>query len=491
MIRNKLFIMLLFLGICSIARGQTTSQYWFDSNYAGVVSKSVSKGTIDVDLSGLQPGVHTLHYLYMDRKVPSSTYSKTFLVPNPRLKGSRAEYWFDQDYSSHVTTTEVGNITVDASGLKPGVHTLNYHQIYESEGVFRIEDGLLRPVPTNYQNNQLDFSTNAGDLVSSTYAYPFLVPEPTAIATKGEYWFDSNYEGRKPLALSAQAVPLDLSGLTPGLHAVRYHALAERGLPSATYTGFFWIGAPASKVKAYHYWVNELTDQLQTVLLETPVADYKLTANIDLPKIPVRTEKYHFEMQDGESKIYAKNTFSIVFENIDGTSVRIEQDYVDYRVSDNIDAILLEPGEQKTVDKSDGIMWFKVEAEEGDMLSFKSNRRCTMHLFSSSNEELWTESGDKVLLMNGTKADTDGTFFLAVQDLTDANAKDITIEYSWNPKGDTNGDKVTNDDDRTTIVNHIIGKNQTGFVEKAADVNKDNKVDVADIVELNNLLNNK
>ena len=114
-----------------------------------------------------------------------------------------------------------------------------------------------------------------------------------------------------------------------------------------------------------------------------------------------------------------------------------------------------------------------------------------MHLFSSSNEELWTESGDKVLLMNGTKADTDGTFFLAVQDLTDANAKDITIEYSWNPKGDANGDKVTNDDDRTTIVNHIIGKNQTGFVEKAADVNKDNKVDVADIVELNNLLNNK
>ena len=41
MIRNKLFLMLLFLGICSIARGQT-SQYWFDSNYGGVVSKRSS-----------------------------------------------------------------------------------------------------------------------------------------------------------------------------------------------------------------------------------------------------------------------------------------------------------------------------------------------------------------------------------------------------------------------------------------------------------------
>ena len=116
MIRTKLFLMLLFLGICSIARGQT-SQYWFDSNYGGAVSKSVSNGTIDVDLTGLEPGVHTLHYLYNNRGVPSSTYSKSFLVPNPQIKGSRAEYWFDQDYSSHVTTTEVGSITIDASSL--------------------------------------------------------------------------------------------------------------------------------------------------------------------------------------------------------------------------------------------------------------------------------------------------------------------------------------------------------------------------------------
>jgi hypothetical protein len=450
--------MLLFLGICSIARGQT-SQYWFDSNYGGAVSKSVSNGTIDVDLTGLEPGVHTLHYLYNNRGVPSSTYSKSFLVPNPQIKGSRAEYWFDQDYSSHVTTTEVGSITIDASSLTPGVHTLNYHQI------------------------------NASDLVSSTYAYSFLVPEPTATATKGEYWFDSNYDGRKPLALSAQAVPLDLSGLTPGLHSVRYHALTANGLPSTTYTGFFWIGAPTSKVKAYHYWVNELTDQIKTVLLETPVANYNLTTQIEVPQVPVRTEKYHFEMQNGQSKIYAKNTLSMVFENVDGTSVRIEQDYVDYRVSNDIDAVLLEPGDKKTVNKSDGIMWFKVVAEEGDMLSFKTNRRCTMHLFSSSNDELWTASGDKVLLLNGTKADTDGTFFLAVQDLTEASAKDITVEYTWNPKGDANGDKEINDKDRTVISDHIVGKKDPeGYNDKAADINNDGVVNVADIVELNNML---
>ena len=462
MIRNKFFIMLLFLGICSIARGQT-SQYWFDSNYDGAVSSGVTKGTIDVDLSGLQPGVHTLHYLCMsDRSgVPSSTYSMPFLVPHPEMKGNSAEYWFDQNYANCVKTTEVGNITVDASALKPGVHTLNYHQLYDRQ------------------------------IVSSTYAYPFLVPEPTATATKGEYWFDGNYEGRKQLALSTQAVAIDLSGLTPGLHAVRYHALTAEGLPSTTYTGLFWIGTPESKVKAYHYWVNDLTDQLQTVALETPVANYKLTAQIDVPKLAIRKEMFHFEIQDEQPKVYAKNTFNIMFENVDGSSIRYEQDYVDYRVSEDIEATLLEPNNKQTVSKPDGLLWFKVEAKVGDMLCFSTNRRCTMHLFSPSEpgKELWTASGQETLSMGGAKADMDGTFYLAVHDVTDQNVTDITVDYQWTPIGDVNGDTETNEEDRTAIVNYVTGQNPGTFDEEAADINNDGKVDVIDIVELNNILN--
>ena len=92
-------------------------------------------------------------------------------------------------------------------------------------------------------------------------------------------------------------------------------------------------------------------------------------------------------------------------------------------------------------------------------------------------------------MQNGTKADTDGTFFLAVQDLTEASAKDITVEYTWNPKGDANGDKEINDKDRTVISDHIVGKKDPeGYNDKAADINNDGVVNVADIVELNNML---
>lgn len=457
MIRNKLYIMLMFLGICNIARGQTDAVYWFDRDFTNRVSIPVSS-SIDVDASGLDPGVHTLYFLYMDNNsgVPSSTYSKSFLVPNPQLKGNSAEYWFDQKYSSRVTTTNIGNITVDASGLGPGLHTLYYHQLY-----------------TNGQ-------------ASSTYAYSFLVPKPQAKAARGEYWFDRNYDGRKPLALSSEAVAVDLSELTPGLHSLRYHTLDAAGVPSATYSGLFWIGAVALK---YRYWVNDLEEESQTVLFEKTDRNFMHTLQIDVPELPIRTEKYHFEMLEDQPKLYAKNTLTILFDNSDGTTTRHEQDYVDYRVSEDIEAMPLERGDKKTVDKSDGIKWFKVEANEGDMLSFKLSRLCTVHLFSSSNKELWTASGDEVLLTNGTKADIDGSFYLAVQDLADADAKDITVEYCWNPKGDANCDKVTDGKDRDAIVSHIMGENPEVFDETAADINNDNKVNAADVVELNNLLN--
>lgn len=457
---------MLFLGICSIARGQT-SIYWFDSNYDGAVSSGVSKGSINVDVSALQPGVHTLHYLYKDERsgVPSSTYSKTFLVPDPKVKGNSAEYWFDQNYASRITTTEMGNITVDASGLKPGVHTLNYHQIYGTGRTSQTVPG------------QVDNPAYANGLVSSTYSYPFLVPEPQAIAAKGEYWYDNNYAGRKALDFPSKAVAIDLSGLASGLHAVHYQALTRSGLASSVYTKLFWIMPEPSMIKAYYYWVNDLTDQMQQVLLETPASNYKLTAQIDVPEVPIRMEKYHFEVFDGKPKMFAKNTLTIMFENSDGTSVRHEQDYVDYRVSKDVEAPLLNNGDKLTFDKPEGIVWYKVKANEGDSIAFKTSHPCTMHLFSSTGTELWTASGDKVLKMSGARADTDGEFYLALQDVS-SNSKEVTLEYYWEEK------KVFSAEDLITITKLML----SGKYDKIFDLNEDNIINVADIVLLVKIL---
>ena len=66
--------------------------------------------------------------------------------------------------------------------------------------------------------------------------------------------------------------------------------------------------------------------------------------------------------------------------------------------------------------------------------------------------------------------------------------------YSWNKYktikeiGDANSDGNVDEMDMIAIANHIMGETLEDFDEKAADMNGDQKIDVADIVELINQL---
>ena len=58
-------------------------------------------------------------------------------------------------------------------------------------------------------------------------------------------------------------------------------------------------------------------------------------------------------------------------------------------------------------------------------------------------------------------------------------------------KGDANGDGVVNDADVKDVSSHIMGMTPKGFNKDAADVNNDNKVNAADIVLINKIINKK
>ncbi len=450
---RHIFITVLLAGLCSIARGQT-SLYWFDNDHEAATASSVKNGTINVDCSTLTPGMHTLHYLYQTAQgVQSSTYSKPFFV-NHHAKGETAEYWIDQYFTSRKKTTTVsGVITLNVDTLLPGFHTINYHQL-SSDGV-----------------------------PSSVYCHAFYVPGHST-ASKGEYWFDSDFANRKQLALSSKAVSIELGDLGPGLHAVHYHVLSADGVASAAYTKLFWIVGESTSLCAYHYWVNDLTDGIKNVRLDGTVALH--TLSLDVPELPLRTVNFHFEMTNGQPMAYAKNTLNLVLEATDGSCPRIERDYVDYRVSEAIDATLLLPETPQTVAKPEGLKWFKVEAAKGDSLAFKTSAACTLQLFSPTGGELWKVSGNDAKKFSGCRADDGGTFYLAVHDVTDTKATDVTISYLWEaakPSGDVNGDNNVDVADIATVIDVMAGS-VTGDAGKAADVNGDGNVDVADIATI-------
>jgi len=54
--------------------------------------------------------------------------------------------------------------------------------------------------------------------------------------------------------------------------------------------------------------------------------------------------------------------------------------------------------------------------------------------------------------------------------------------------GDVNGNGGVDIGDAVSIVNYLVGKESTNFVEKAADTNKNGQVDIGDAVTIVNYL---
>lgn len=68
------------------------------------------------------------------------------------------------------------------------------------------------------------------------------------------------------------------------------------------------------------------------------------------------------------------------------------------------------------------------------------------------------------------------------------NVTTFNVDFGDRLLGDVNGDGAVNIADAVCIVNHVVGKANSTFVEAAADVNNDGVVDIADAVKIVNLV---
>lgn len=127
-------------------------EYWFDNSYNEVVKEEVS-GEVsmilarDINVTGLQNGLHTLSIRFKDaRNVWSSAVSRFFMkFPESTISGDNAithlEYWFDSsvDAKNEQPITEAGSVkfigTADVSSLAEGLHTISY-RFKDSRGLY-------------------------------------------------------------------------------------------------------------------------------------------------------------------------------------------------------------------------------------------------------------------------------------------------------------------------------------------------------------------
>ena len=201
--------------ISTAAAAQTTiagGEYWIDG--AIDARQALSSGA-SIDISALQPGLHTLTVRVKDSNgLWSNQMARIFFVSPPGRTDATSvtacEYWIDGVKKPEYTTLNIQ--AIDISDLTPGLHKI----------LVRVKDNL--------------------GIWSNQVARIFFVSPPgrsdATSVTACEYWIDG-VKKSEYTTLNTQII--DISGLTPGLHKILVRVKDNLGIWSNQVARIFFV----------------------------------------------------------------------------------------------------------------------------------------------------------------------------------------------------------------------------------------------------------
>ena len=246
---------------------------------------------------------------------------------------------------------------------------------------------------------------------------------------------------------------LDVADLDDGLHRIAYMLSNGKGVTTKVQTHFFTkIPIGGYGTVEYWYWLNDQQgEDIHKVKLTERQNPFSMLTLLPVDEQPIRSSQFEFRIVGGKPYIYAKNTFHARFYDASGRFVDLNSDYVDERVhkevaeTTTLEAISLNApvrGPLKSpettikslrVDRmaENEITWFKMTAEPGDSLQFHLDRAATMQLFSPSGKEVYSAGGADALQWGGVHAEENGTYYLALHDVTATYGSSLTLYYEF------------------------------------------------------------
>lgn len=384
--------------------------YWFDDDTA-IQIMDISHGVQLLDASSLQDGLHTLHYQVLcDNRQTTSTYSSVFLRVNNKTDVTVAHslrYWFDDDQVVTEVGISDGVQLLDASMLTDGLHTVHF-QIIDNKGM-------------------------VGSIMSSVFMK--MDAEERTTAQSLRYWFDDDASSLKVVDVAKGTQTLDVSNLITGLHTLCYQLIDSDGKVGSPVTRLFMkdfdklVAEGENRITKYKYWLNDRSENMQTVELNGVANPYELITLLSVQKMPIRSKQFHFEVTDGQPTMYADNTFHIRFHDTVGYFIDGDKSFVDYRVKQ-----VVEPaGEMQTTQtfervSENDIRWYTVQLLPGDTVAFRMSQPATLQLFAPSGEEVFRTSESASMQWDGTHVWKEGTYYLAVHDVTGSQSS-MTLDY--------------------------------------------------------------
>lgn len=457
--------------------GPKTFTYWFDNGYREAVTATVTDGTAVLDVSQLTDGMHFMHIAYdMDGQ---NSLPKTAVFWKQPLEGQlRYRLWMDNDPGTQQSGDYNGQpIELDVSAMDDGFHILHaqiegrgtasipYTQMFikvpQTVGVdyltclFMVDSEVYKQERVPAEGGAVHWEFDATSIPQGLHKAQGLIVTPSGVASNVQeaffyrtmttaekaamqcyYSIDGDTHRHQAGKLTGDLFhfDLDVSELSDGFHRLSYMLMDPNGASSKVMSAFF-IKTPlgGNGITQYTYWLNDNEENMHSVQLEERTNPFKLITLLPVEACPIRSSCFCFEVEDGQPMVYARNDLHVRFYDVAGRITEASERYVDYNVGEEVtDVVALADSEGKVSEdrpEENGILWYSMDAVIGDSLSVKSNRACTLQIFAPDGEEVYAASGAESVAFGGCHAYKDGTYYIALHDVTATGGTDVELSY--------------------------------------------------------------
>ena len=480
---RKYILLLIALCLHVAARGQTEYEfeYWFDNDRSTLQKghSSMASWQIEADISSLDEKLHAIHVHVCDSDSIFSVPVTRHFIKASNLSEMKIRCWFDGDFSTMQEGENTGNVILfDVANLADGYHTLQiqadggsgaisapitkgFVKIPQTIGVedftclCMIDNKVFKQEKVPVGQGIVTWDIDVSSLSQGFHRILIQIVTPSGAASNvwqsfflrdatleeyGElkcvYAIDGAefYSEAGTMTNGIFHFDLDVSSLENGLHQITYMLNNGKGVTTQTRTQFF-IKTPlgGNGISEYWYWLNEQDEeQIQKISLPEQKETFQLISLLPVESQPIRSKLFQFRVEDGKPVMYAKNDIHLRFFDAAGRFTNISKQYVDENVKQEVtDVTPILSNIRKTIPCPSGnkVHWFSLEAQRGDSLIFKSDKACTLQLFSPSGMELYKVSGVESVVFDGSYAPEDGIYYLALHDLTATQGNEVSIEY--------------------------------------------------------------
>ncbi|MBP3842731.1 MAG: hypothetical protein J6E29_03705 [Prevotella sp.] len=465
-------------------RTVNTLRYWFDNDAEHIVSIPITTGATSIDVSQIEPGVHFIYCQAGDRTGMTTDVVTRCFYRQATAQATQWAYWFDDDQDAKHTVQLSGEVAmIDVSELADGIHTIHSQLIGQSPSlvasrmfikipqtenigsmtcICTIDKKLVAQAEVPASGGVISWQMDVDSLDVGLHHAVFQAITPSGAAStiverffmrvisnkemgkmKCVYSLDNQQTYAQSGTMSADGrfhFDLDVSSMEDGLHRLAYMMVSEEGVTTPQKTAFFWKAPMGGYgIVGYWYWLNEQSDgQAHKVTLQDRQDPFSLITLLPVESQPIRSSQFQFRVVEDKPVIYAKNDIHLRFYDVSGRFTDATKQFVDESVKQEVTEVTpVNNGDHKTIQTpgKNEIRWFKFYAEEGDTVAFRTDQAASIQVFSPEAKEVYSASGSTSVVYGGCHTWTDGTYYVAVHDVT-GSKPNISLDFTHLAKYD-------------------------------------------------------